>query len=205
MIPVKANSANLTALVDDLRIQTIPALVFYSPGGLYLQRLSGFIPADELENVLSEAGDRAKQLDETHAKLAKRAKDEPKNVQALSALALFYSRCYRDKEAGEFSRQALALDPPEPQKSHLRLSVAYYEIRGGRHKDAEPLIDQVTANPDLPRDLAAQAGYYKGLCLFYGKAAPEEARATWKKVIESQPRSTWAGLARKMLRNKFGE
>ncbi len=201
---VKLNAANHPSLLLRYRIRAIPALVFFSPSGIYLTRHSNYVGPRELHLTLLGLNRRTEKAKAELTKLEAAVQANPNKPGSLIALAEFHRNHFNNEKSKTAYRKALEVGPSDAEQSQCRLQLAYFLIRERDFEEAEELVEKVIGTA---KDPVAQsnAQYYLGYCQYYGRQEQQKARATWKALIQKYPKTNGATKARRMLRTKFGD
>lgn len=202
-VRVRVNAANVPDMLRLYRIRAIPSMIFLSPDGVYLARISDYMSAESLHRRLIAAPDLAAKAEKELGELRAKAGDKA-NAAAHKALGDFYKKSYMNAQAAASYRKALAASPPAQMGHAIRLGLAQLASFERDFAEMERLVDEVLKG-ETPAETRwdAQAMYYKAFCLFYGRAQMKQAEAMWRALVKKHPRNSWARRARERLRELF--
>lgn len=198
-VPVKVNTEGTrreAAITVRYEVGTLPTIVFVSPSGRLIQRLTGYQGPGQFPLALVQAREAAARVMTWEATLDR----NPRDAAALLGLGLHLF----DLEAFEDSRELLDksvrsdAEQPAPQRKQARLLLAVIlKTYDEDYARAEALLrDALAIRPGGEFD--PKLLYLLGKTyLAWGK--PEEARAAFREVVTSHAESPVAQKARETL------
>lgn len=203
-VPVRVNAANAPELGVLYGVKVIPTILILSPSGAYVNRHVDFIKAEDLHTRLVADLKAAGELDQEHAKLSGEAAAPAATATSWQVLGNAYRKAYLNGAAAAAYRKALGCaDVPKAQAGQLKLALAHLMMGDRNYPEMEALVDAVIANAS-EAEIEAQAMFYKGYCLFYGRAQEEAAKGIWLEVTKKHGKSTWAKRAKAKVEELFG-
>jgi thiol-disulfide isomerase/thioredoxin len=197
-VPVKVNteggrSETLVAL--KYSVSDLPTVIFVSPSGRPILRLSGFRGPEQFPQVMTAAREAANQVLGWEGALDK----DPKNAEALLRLGVYLFEQEAYEESRDLLVQATRVDAIRPvgDRKQGRMMLGIIRHYEHRYPDAESLLKEALAlRPPGPYE--AQLLYILGRTYkAWGRA--DQARETLKKVVETYPESPFAQRAQETL------
>jgi thiol-disulfide isomerase/thioredoxin len=212
-VSVKVNSEGSP---DEVRIasrylvNSLPTILFLSPGGRPFLRLSGYLPANRFLMALAEMTRRSAFVLDQEAILAR----EPNDPAALRTLGLhaftqITLMAERDpdqrmskqmfEDAQDLLSRACRVDQGQAPAERKRVRSALGILHGyeGKFAEAEALLKEALA---LPADAENDARAYSGLGEIYMMQKKKDlAREAFRQVVEHYPQSDDAQLAKRYL------
>jgi thiol-disulfide isomerase/thioredoxin len=199
-VPVKVNteggrSETLVAL--KYSVSDLPTVIFVSPSGRPILRLSGFRGPGQFPQVMAAASEAAAKVLGWEAALDK----DPKNADALLRLGVFLFEQEAYEESRDLLVQATRVDAIRPvdERKQGRMMLGIIRHYEHRYPDAESLLKEALAlRPPGPYE--AQLFYILGRT-YKAWGRLDQAREALKKVIESYPESPFAQRAQETLQS----
>jgi thioredoxin-like negative regulator of GroEL len=197
-VPVKVDTesgARASAIALKYDVSTLPTVLFLSPSGKLIYRLSGFQGPGQFPRTLESARKQAQQVMGWEADLER----DPRNAAALSGLGIQQF----EQESYDISKELLVAavrtdaERPVEERKHVRLLAGILLKHVGKTAEAEALLrEALTLKP---------AGAFEAKLLYMlgktyiGSGKRDEARTALQQLITVYPDSPVADKAREAL------
>jgi thioredoxin-like negative regulator of GroEL len=183
------------AIADRYHVDSLPTIMFLSPAGHPILRLSGYQGPGQFPETMETARHSAARV------LAwERAIDrDPHDPEALAALGAHLLEQDFDAESQALLAQARGLDDRRPlaERKKTRLLLAALKKGDERYADAEAILKEALAMAPSP-EYDPRLLYVLGK-LYLVRGQNDEARATFRQVIALHAGSPLADRARETL------
>jgi tetratricopeptide (TPR) repeat protein len=186
---VKINAETDTALAFRFAISGYPTIVVTKPDGTEIDRILGFVDANEFYNQVNLYLMGKETLEDYLTRL----EDEPENPEYLMTIAEKYTGRAQPDKAVEFYNRLIALDSDNLRGYASKALAGIYQAQG-ISKDYESaiatcqgLIRRFPASPEA-EDADAMMGYFTALS---GK--PDSALVIYRNYLQKYPdgRNSW--------------
>jgi thioredoxin-like negative regulator of GroEL len=199
-VAVKVNtegSPQEASITQRYEVDSLPSVIFLTPRGRLILRVSGFQGPGQFPATLKAARDASGQVMAFEAALEK----DPRDATALAGLAvhLFEQEAY--SESRELFRKAAASDAARPadERKRTRMMLAIIEKYDRDYAGAERLLREALAiQPATAHDPKV---LYLLARVKMSQGRPQEARPMLQQVLLDWPKSPVAEKCREALRS----
>jgi thiol-disulfide isomerase/thioredoxin len=197
-VAVKVNTEGLpreTAVAERYDVTSLPTILFVSPAGRPISRVSGFQGPGTFPHTLEKARMDAQRIMALEAAIEK----NPKDAAALTALGthLFEQELYGDARDMLYQAVRVDADLPPADRRRSRMLLAIIQNFDRKFAEAEVLLKEALAatppGEDEPKLLFILGRTY----MKWGR--PEEARKLMLQIVSAHGESPMAQKAREQL------
>lgn len=184
-----------TAVADRYDVDSLPTILFLSPGGHPILRISGYQGPGQFPETMETARQGAGRVMAWEAALDR----DPHDPAALAALGGHLFDLDFEAESRTLLAQARGLDAKQPvlERKKTRLLLAALRKGEERYAEAEAILKEGLSLPPSP-EYDPKLLYVLGK-LYLATGRPDQARATFKQVITLHAGSPVADKARQTL------
>ena len=189
------SGSRASAIALKYDVSTLPTVLFLSPSGKLIYRLSGFQGPGQFPRTLDAARKQAVQVMTWEREVER----DPKNAAALAGLGVqqFEQESYDVSKDLLVAAVKVDADRPSEERKHVRLLAGILLKHVGKTAEAETLLREALALKPAGA-FEAKLLYMLGkTCLGSGKH--DEARTALQQVINAYPDSPVADKAREVL------
>lgn len=181
---------------SDFKVESLPTIVFVSPGGHLLARRTRYEPPDEFAATLASVRATAVHVLAWEQALAR----DPDDPQALAQLGTHLLEQGDLSMSRELLRRALRRDGARPvaERKRTRLGLGVIDHRQGRAAAGEQVLKGALALQPADAETDARAWLALGE-LYLGLGRGEAARAAWRDALDIAPHGPTAEQARNAL------
>lgn len=185
-------------VADRYKVHSLPTILFLSPGGLQVLRVSSFMGPGRFPHIMDKALEAAQRVAAWESQLDRDEAD----AGALGALGahLFQQECL--EESADFLTRAARYDTERPlgERRETRLLLAILHHNEGRYAQAEELIKEAL-------NLGPKGEHHPKLLFVLGRTYVSWGRhqmgvETMQVIVEEYPSSPLAPKAREILEQR---